>query len=251
MENRILAISSAFNVEKWVDRTVNSITKQEYENYRYTIVDDISTDRTVEIVNSLVTGYDNIDVLTNTEKKYSLKNIYEGIHSMNPKDTDIILTLDGDDWLAHSKVFEIVNNVYEKTGCWMTYGSYMEFPSGNRGIEATPYPREQLGDPDFNFRSGKWRVSHLRTFRYGLFKKIKYDDFLDWNGEFYKTSIDKAFMYPMIEMARERSEFIDDLLYVYNFNNPLNVHKARRQLQLQTSHYLKHNKPPYSKIEKL
>lgn len=251
MENRILAISSAFNVEKWVDRTVNSITKQEYENYRYTIVDDISTDRTVEIVNSLVTGYDNIDVLTNTEKKYSLKNIYEGIHSMNPKDTDIILTLDGDDWLAHSKVFEIVNNVYEKTGCWMTYGSYMEFPSGNRGIEATPYPREQLEDPDFNFRSGKWRVSHLRTFRYGLFKKIKYDDFLDWNGEFYKTSIDKAFMYPMIEMARERSEFIDDLLYVYNFNNPLNVHKARRQLQLQTSHYLKHDKSPYSKIEKL
>tara|TARA_R110000824_G_scaffold4503_2_gene21759 strand:+ start:3435 stop:4190 length:756 start_codon:yes stop_codon:yes gene_type:complete len=251
MENRILAISSAFNVEKWVDRTINSITKQEYENYKYTIVDDISTDRTVEIANSLVAGYDNISVITNTEKKYSLKNIYEGIHSMNPKDTDIVLTLDGDDWLAHSKVFEIVNNVYEKTGCWMTYGSYMEFPSGNRGIEATPYPREQLKDPDFNFRSGKWRVSHLRTFRYGLFKKIKYDDFLDWNGEFYKTSIDKAFMYPMIEMARERSEFIDDLLYVYNFNNPLNVHKARRQLQLQTSHYLKHNKPPYSKIEKL
>ena len=74
---------------------------------------------------------------------------------------------------------------------------------------------------------------------------------MDWNDEFYKTSIDKAFMYPMIEMARERSEFIDDILYVYNFSNPLNVHKARRELQVKTSHYLKEMKQPYSKIDEL
>ena len=116
---------------------------------------------------------------------------------------------------------------------------------------SSAYPFEQLSDPEFDFREGKWRVSHLRSFKYELFSKIKYEDFLDWNGEFYKTSIDKSFMYPMIEMARERCEFIEDLLYVYNFNNPLNVHKARRALQLKTSDYLKNQKRPYSKIEEL
>ena len=168
-----------------------------------------------------------------------------------PQDDDIIVTLDGDDWLAHDQVFNILNRTYDTTKCWMTYGSYVEYPSGQQGIEASAYPPEELANKDFNFRKAKWRASHLRTFKYGLWKKIKYEDFLDWNGEFYKTSIDKAFMYPMIEMARERSQFISDILYVYNFHNPLNVHKVRRPLQLQTSHYLKEIKKPYSRVESI
>tara|TARA_R110000824_G_scaffold12307_10_gene54078 strand:- start:3690 stop:4415 length:726 start_codon:yes stop_codon:yes gene_type:complete len=240
-----------YNVEAWIERTVNSVIRQEYSNYKYILVDDMSEDNTVDLVKKLIQGIDNIEVRTNTTKKYSLQNIYEGIQALKPQKEDIILTLDGDDWLAGTQVLSTVNNRYNVTDCWMTWGSYLEFPQGVRGIESSDYPVEELNDEHFCFRKGKWRVSHLRTFKYGLFEKIKYEDFLDWNGEFYKTSIDKAFMYPMIEMARERSEFIDDILYVYNFNNPLNVHKARRELQLKTSHYLKEMKQPYSKIEEL
>ena len=238
-----------FNVENWIDKTINSVVTQDYKNYKYVLVDDMSTDKTVAIANSLTRNNKKINILTNTEKKFSLRNIYEGIQSLNPDDSDIIITLDGDDWLAGHSVLKIINETYNETDCWMTYGSYMEFPTGNRGIESSAYPKEQLEDENFNFRKGKWRVSHLRTFKYGLWKKIKYEDFLDWNGEFYKTSIDKSFMYPMIEMARERSQFIEDVLYVYNFNNPLNVHKARRELQLQTGHYLREFKQPYSKLK--
>ena len=247
----MLIVSSMYNVEEWVERTIKSVTAQNYKNYKYILVDDISTDKTVELARALTYNFEHITILTNTEKKYSLRNIYEGIQALNPSPEDIIVTLDGDDWLAKPNVFNILNERYNETNCWMTYGSYLEYPSGNRGIESSAYPFEQLSDPDFDFREGKWRVSHLRSFKYELFSKIKYEDFLDWNGEFYKTSIDKSFMYPMIEMARERCEFIEDLLYVYNFNNPLNVHKARRALQLKTSDYLKNQKRPYSKIEEL
>jgi glycosyltransferase involved in cell wall biosynthesis len=240
-----------YNVEKWIDRTINSVITQDYENYKYILVDDMSTDKTVALTNSLIENNEKVSILTNTEKKFSLKNIYEGIQAFKPTDSDIIMTLDGDDWLAGRDVMKVVNDTYNKTNCWMTYGSYMEYPTGNRGIEASAYSREQLEDGSFNFRKGRWRVSHLRTFRYGLWKRVKYEDFLDWNGEFYKTSIDKAFMYPMIEMARERSQFIKDILYVYNFDNPLNVHKARRELQLQTGHYLREVKKPYSKLDVL
>ena len=251
MENRILAVSSMYNVEEWISRTINSVVNQDYENYKYILVDDISTDNTVNVAKSLTKDKNNVIIKTNVEKKYSLRNIYEGIKELNPKDDDIIVTIDGDDWLANNKVFKFLDETYKKTGCWMTYGSYIEYPTGNMGIESSQYPSEQLKDPNFNFRKGKWRASHLRTFKYGLWKKIKEEDFLDWNGEFYKTSIDKAFMYPMIEMAREKSLFIPQPLYVYNFTNPLNVHKVRRDLQLQTSHYLKEIKQPYEKIENL
>jgi glycosyltransferase involved in cell wall biosynthesis len=251
MKNRILAVSSMYNVEDWIGRTINSVTGQDYENYKYALVDDMSSDKTVEIATNLTSQHNNIVVKTNIQKKYSLKNIYEGIQSLKPEDNDIIVTIDGDDWLAHSQVFNIINDTYNKIGCWVTYGSYIEYPTGNLGIESSKYPLEDLKNEQFNFRKGKWRVSHIRTFKYALWKKIKYEDFLDWNGEFYKTSIDKAFMYPMIEMAGEKSHFISQPLYVYNFTNPLNVHKVRRQLQLQTSHYLKEVKKPYSRLKSL
>jgi len=250
-ENNLLVVSSMYNVENWIDRTINSVLSQDYENYRYILVDDLSTDKTVSIANELTNKYENIQVVTNTTKKFSLKNIYEGIEALKPNPDDIIITLDGDDWLANPNVFKTLNDRYHDTDCWMTYGSYMEYPSGNMGIESSAYPEEQMNNKEFNFREGKWRASHLRTFKYGLFSKIKYEDFLDWSGEFYKTSIDKAFMYPMIEMARNRCEFIEDILYVYNFSNPLNVHKDKRQLQLQTSHYLKNVKEPYTRIGSL
>ena len=250
-ENKLLIVSSMYNVEAWIERTIGSVLRQDYENYEYILVDDMSEDQTVDIAKRLTEGNEKITVLTNSEKKYSLRNIYEGIHALNPEKNDIIVTLDGDDWLANDQVFNTLNQRYNETGCWMTYGSYLEFPQGTRGVESSAYRPEDLGDDSFNFREGKWRVSHLRTFKYGLWEKVEDEDFLDWNGEFYKTSIDKAFMYPMIEMARERTQFIDDILYVYNFNNPLNVHKDKRALQLQTSHYLKNVKEPYAQIKNL
>jgi glycosyltransferase involved in cell wall biosynthesis len=249
-ERRILVVSTMYNVEEWIARTVRSVIGQNYSNYRYILVDDISTDKTVTAARREAATSDKVTITTNTEKKYSLRNIYDGIAALNPEDDDIIVTLDGDDWLAGPEVFSSLNKRYNDTDCWMTYGSYLEFPHGTRGIESTAYSIEQLNDKNFDFRKDKWRVSHLRTFKYGLWKKIKYEDFLDWNGEFYKTSIDKAFMYPMIEMARERTEFIEDILYVYNFSNPLNVHKDKRQLQLRTSQYLR-EKEPYKPVEKL
>jgi len=238
-----------FNVESWIERSISSVLTQNYNNFKYIMVDDCSTDRTVEIVKSLISENDKVVLRENTEKKFSLRSIYDGINALEPKDDDIILTLDGDDWFAHNNVLSVINDKYNKSDCWMTYGSYVEFPTGNRGIEASKYPISDIKEN--NFRKSKWRASHLRTFRYKLWKKIKEDDFLDWNGEFFRTSIDKVFMFPMLEMSGEKSHYVDDVLYVYNLGNPLNIHKVRRQLQFKSSHYLKENKKPYSRLDKL
>ena len=56
----------------------------------------------------------------------SLK-IYDALIECNPDDEDIIVTVDGDDWLASKDVLEIVKK--RRKFCWMTYGSYAEYPS--------------------------------------------------------------------------------------------------------------------------
>ena len=76
MENRILAVSSMYNVEEWISRTINSVVNQDYENYKYILVDDISTDNTVSVAKSLTKDKNNVIIKTNVEKKYmrELKN---------------------------------------------------------------------------------------------------------------------------------------------------------------------------------
>jgi len=230
-------VTSMYNVEDWIKRTASSIKNQNYTNFQCVFIDDASTDRTVEILESLVGDDERFAVLKNSDKKYSLGRINQGIEHASPADEDIILSVDGDDWLATKNVLTYLDEFYKKEQCWMTYGSYMEYPTGMKGIEASAYSPEVVQNN--TYRTDRWRASHLRTFKYKLWKNIEKEDLLDWNGNFFKTTIDKAFMYPMLEMAGPRAKYIDETLYVYNLTNPLNVHKSRRELQLKTNDYLR------------
>ena len=49
---------------------------------------------------------------------------------MDADDEDVVVCLDGDDWLNGEGVFSRLNEIYEKEDCWLTYGSYMQYPDG-------------------------------------------------------------------------------------------------------------------------
>ncbi len=144
------------------------------------------------------------------------------IHSC--EDDEIIITLDGDDWLAHSGVLTKLNQVYSDPNVWMTFGSYKDSPNGHRGC-CKPYEQHVI---DRNsFRREKWRASHLRTFYTWLFKKINKEDFLDPKGEFLDVAWDLSFMFPMLEMAGNRHKYVHDILYIYNNENPIQDYKIK------------------------
>ena len=84
------------------------------------------------------------------------------------------------------------------------------------------------------FREDRWRASHLKSFKYVLWKNLDIEDLKDANGNFYKTAYDQAFMLPLLEMSSERSAYLSDVLYTYNRSNPLNVDKVKTQEQHNT-----------------
>ena len=246
MQNHFKIIVPFYNVEKWIKICVRSVRAQSYKNFQCILMDDMSTDNSVEVIKKEIEGDERFVLIQNTDKAYALKNIYDGINISEPKPEDIIVTLDGDDWLSGKDILRSLNDVYIARDCWLTYGSYAEYPSGIRGKFAKKI------NPAFitaeNLREKEWMSSHLRTFKYDLWSRIKPEDLKDSEGNFYRMTWDLAFMYPMLEMAGTRSQYIEDIMYIYNMSNPLNDHKVdnsyQRKLELEIR-----AKEPYKRID--
>jgi hypothetical protein len=90
--------------------------------------------------------------------------------------------------------------------------------------------------------------SHIRTWRAFLWRKIKEEDLKDENGEYWKVTGDLAFMFPMLEMSGEKHyRFIEDIMYVYNEQNPLNDHKVDLTMVNNLANKIR-NKKSYDKL---
>ena len=124
-QKSIKIIVPVYNCEKWISNTITSIKLQTYEDFECCIINDMSTDNTVDVIRDSIGLDRRFKFIDNTEKKYALKNIYDGIKFISSNDEDILITVDGDDWLADNQVLKTVNNVYESTACLMTYGNFM------------------------------------------------------------------------------------------------------------------------------
>ena len=226
--NKILVVVPFYNVERWIAKCVESIKTQQYQNFACVLLDDLSTDNSYEKCVESTISDERFSVIKNKEKKYALKNIVDGIKILDPEDDDIIITVDGDDWLYDDEVFNKIINRYSETECLLTYGNYEKYPTGHLG-HCTKYPDVIIENN--LFRNDTWRASHLRTFKYKLWKNIKNEDFLNPEGEYLDSAYDHAIMFPMLEMAQERQEYFDEPLYVYNEDNPNNNFKTKPQKQ--------------------
>ena len=231
MNNHFKIIVPLYNAEKWVKLCLRSVKMQSYGDFQCIVLNDLSTDKSADIIREEIGQDPRFIFVDNTEKAFALKNIYDGIKLSKADPEDILVTLDGDDWLAGRHVLETLNNIYNSSDCWLTYGSYAEYPGNKRGKFAKQIPSFVIENK--LFRQSEWCSSHLRTFKSHLWDKINKSDLLDQEGEFYRMAWDLAFMFPMLEMAGSKSRYVEDILYVYNVGNPLNDHKMDNSYQLQ------------------
>jgi glycosyltransferase involved in cell wall biosynthesis len=219
--------------------------RQSYVNFNCYLIDDRSTDNTVQKIQDLICEDERFNLTINDQKMYALGNIVLKLNEVS-HDEDVNIILDGDDWLPSKNILSFINKTYSETDCYMTYGSYVYYPTGRKGIEPSRYPDEIVSHN--RFREDKWRASHLRTFKGKLFKKIKDSDLRNKNGEYYKTAYDQALMLPLLELSGDRHVFLEKIMHVYNRSNPLNVDKTKQKLQYQTALEIRQKKR-YQKIK--
>lgn len=96
MNDRVSVIMATYNCADTVEKAIDSILAQTYENWVMIICDDGSTDHTLEILNRYKAQYPDKFVIirneTNRKLPYSLNHCLEYV------ETDLVARMDGDDW---------------------------------------------------------------------------------------------------------------------------------------------------------
>ena len=204
-----------WNAEKYIKNCIRTLKSQKDSEFEVYIIDDMSTDNSVEVCKSLISEDSRFKLIVNTEKKFKLKNLDELILTFD--DEDIVIELDGDDFLLNSDVVGDIRKTYSDGKVWLTNGSFM-YSSGESGFS-------QKCNPD-TVRKDPFRFSHLRTWKTFLWKSIPKDYLRDDDGEYFKSAADVAYTFSLLELAGEENyRFLSNLYYVYNAESPYNDHK--------------------------
>jgi len=247
IEKPFVILIASYNNEKYAEENILSAIKQEYSNYRIIFINDCSSDRTLEKVLDTIKkcrAENRVTVINNQERKLGLRNYYEAI-VYHTKDEEIVINLDGDDFLANKNVLKVLNKVYSsQKEVWLTYGQFATLHSKVRGWNA-PIPKHVIENNDF--RSWGDMPTHLRTFYSWLFKRINLKD-LKYGDRFFEMTWDYSFMLPMLEMSGGRFTFINKFLYIYNDSNPINDFRVNKPLQDYYAQYIR-GLPKYKPLE--
>ena len=230
-------IVPVFNAEKYIKKCLNSIIKQSYKNYQVKVIDDCSTDYSYELALEICSRYENFYISKNSRRLGALNNINK-LLSLNVEEPSktINILVDGDDYLYSGDVLDILYEKYINTNCLITYGSHLS----SKGIQGKRYPR-LIRNLNL-YRKYFWYASHLKTFRHDLWLSINQNDLLDKNGQYFPCASDLAIMFPMLEMAGNRQQYVKDILYVYNEFNPISNHNIRRKEQISAANQIRRKK---------
>lgn len=143
--------------KSFLRKCIESVLNQSYTNFELVIVDDMSTDTSVDTIKSYKDK--RIHLIQNTRKRYNGGSRNVGIeYALNNLDFNYFCFLDSDDWWKHNKVLETINNrlyghemaligleLIDKNGVFMTklheYDTYEDFFLSDRKVWCTAWSR--------------------------------------------------------------------------------------------------------------
>lgn len=174
---RFTVAISAYNIENYVKRAIDSVLNQTFKNYELLVIDDCSTDSTVEVIKQVVGQ--NAKILQ-TKKNSGTAAASRNIAIENAKG-EYLLFLDGDDELYSNETlkeidehikenkYDIIYLGYENVGHTENY--YRISTKENSTREA-----RLICDESFSVSSKVWNVEFLRNNNIRFKEGMYYED---------------------------------------------------------------------------
>jgi glycosyltransferase len=215
---KVSIITATYNSASTLADTLASVQRQSYAQIEHVIVDGLSTDNTLEVVQKAA----HIGLVVSEKDR----GIYDAMNKgITLTDGDIIGILNSDDFFAHEKVVEEVVHIFETTDCDAVYGDLIFVHPEN----PTKILRKWIaGGYDVNLFLKGWMPPHPTFF----VRRSVYEKYGNFNITL-KSSADYELLLRFMYMHRIKVEYLSDVLVhmrsggqsTKSFSNRIKAHK--------------------------
>ena len=229
--------------EAYIGRCIESMRAQTFGAWEAFVTVDPCGDATYERAIDAAYGDTRFYIVLNERRLWAMENVVRAVARSGHDPEDIIIVVDGDDWLATPRALATIAAAYEDDECWMTYGTWVSSVDPvQRGWG--PYPPETD-----DFRTASWHGTAVRTWKRWLWDLIDDHDLRDVDGNYFRIVEDRAYMLPMLEMATtRRARHIEETLLVYNRDNPQGVGRVMLE-EMHRCTAVIHARAPYQALQ--
>ena len=127
---RFTIITVCFNAQKYIGETINSVLKQDFDDYEYIIKDGGSTDNTLYIVNSYIEENKKINFISEKDN-----GIYDAMNcALNQAGGEYIFFLNAGDCLCNLHVLSKVNEFINQNEADVVYGNTVQIENCKRNV---------------------------------------------------------------------------------------------------------------------
>jgi glycosyltransferase involved in cell wall biosynthesis len=136
-EPLVSVVTPVYNTEKYLSECIESVLCQTYQNWEYIIVNNCSTDRTLEIATDYAGKDKRIRVHNNSEFLGILQNSNHAVRQMSPH-SEYCKILHADDWLFPDCLRSMVDVAEENPSVGMVASYRLDENEVN--LDGLPYP---------------------------------------------------------------------------------------------------------------
>lgn len=241
---RIVVVSPFWNAENYIKKHIQSVASQDYDNYLHILINDASTDASKQIAEQTIQDVETgkVVLINNDQNNGAIHNQISAVADYVEPD-DIVMLLDGDDWLINNNtIFHYYNDLYDQ-GYEFTYGSMWSL-ADDIPLVAQEYPVHIKETRLYRTHHFNWKIpyTHLRSCLGKHFQELDVSKF-QVNGEWMKSGADNPLFYELIERVESSKIYCNrEIICVYNDANPLNDYKVRSEEQNRNANKSYENK---------
>ncbi|WP_171014885.1 glycosyltransferase family 2 protein [Culicoidibacter larvae] len=201
--SKVSVIVPVYNVENFLEKCLNSLVEQSFDDYEIICVNDGSTDNSANILDSYIEKYPSKVQVINQENAGLSSARNTGIRNSN---SDWYMFVDSDDWVAPDFIeklyLSVIDNNVKLAKCNIIFveeNKEFAFYNLNTGMYSTKFLLSNLQPSVWN----------------GIYHKSLFNDVVFPQGLLYE---DLA-VFPLVSAQQDDFFYLDSGLYFYNRTN--------------------------------